>query len=562
MKQPWVTKGTKLKIQEIRELLIHLPRSSSVSIISAEHLHKELFTHSGAGTLIRRGHKIFKEVDLTKLDVDRLRALLQSNNPEIADGTNSVAKYLHNLQSKNAVMYGDEAYEVFAVVSTNGTYPVLEELVASESAVLNNVTENIWAIIKKDYPTLVWACYEEDPNKSWYFERCQGSYSLNGRILFWYGIDDVSKVQTIINQFKGNQKQIPSANTTKSSIGFSSGIRNFSSEATKPMGARNYSTSTTKRIGLIGARGYTGRELIKLINNHPNMELAYVSSRELKGKVCEDYKRSEVRYVNLAPKDLATKTDVDCWIMALPNNVCKPFVKSIFEIPKSERPLILDLSADARFDKTWQYGLPELVGREKIRNTRLISNPGCYATGSQLTISPLLPYIGGQPTIFGVSGYSGAGTKPSPKNDVNNLRDNLIPYALTDHIHEREISYQLKRPVSFIPHVGAHFQGIALTINIPLNTKMNAKDIHEIYTEKYGKEKLVHVYDVNKIPEVKHISGKHHVDIGGFKVHSSGKRCVMVGTIDNLLKGAATQAIQNINLALGFDEYAGIPITN
>jgi len=572
MKQPWVTKGTKLKIQEIRELLIHLPRSSSVSIISADHLHKELFTHSGAGTLIRRGHKIFKKTDITKLDVDRLRELLLSNNPEMADGTNSVANYLSGLQKKKAVMYGDEAYEVFAVVSNVGEYPVLEELVASESAVLNNVTENIWNIIKKDNPTLVWACYQDDPNKSWYFERCQGSYSLNGRILFWYGIKNVEKVESIINQFKETQKN--SANTTKSTIGFSSGIRKYSTnakttptpaqtQAKVPSGARSYSTSAKpKRIGLIGARGYTGRELIKLINGHPNIELAYISSRELNGKVCEYYKKSELRYVNLSPKELAQKRDVDCWIMALPNNVCKPFVESIMTIPKNERPLILDLSADARFNETWQYGLPELVGRDKIRRTRLISNPGCYATGSQLSIAPLLPYLGGQPSIFGVSGYSGAGTKPSPKNDVNNLNNNLIPYALTDHIHEREISYQLKTPVSFMPHVGQFFQGIALTINIPLNIKMNDKDIHELYVNKYKNDKLVHVFDVGKIPEVKHISGKHHVDIGAFKVHSSGKRVVMVGCIDNLLKGAATQALQNINLALGLEEYAGIPISD
>jgi len=557
MKEPWVTKGTKLKIQEIRELLIHLPRSSSVSIISADHLHKELFTHSGAGTLIRRGHKIFKEKDLTKLDVDRLRDLLQSNNPEIAEGTNSVAKYLRGLQDKKAVMYGDEAYEVFAVVSNNSEFPVLEELVASESAVLNNVTENIWNIIKKDYPTLIWACYNDDPNKSWYFERCEGSFSLNGRILFWYGIKDVNKVEAIISQFKETQKNAP-ANTTMSSIGFSSGIRKYSTKT--PSGTRSYSTSSkTKRIGLIGARGHTGHELIKLINGHPNIELAYISSRELNGKICTDYTKSELRYVNLAPKELAEKRDVDCWIMALPNNVCKPFVESVMTVPKNERPLILDLSADARFNKTWQYGLPELVGRDPIRKTRLISNPGCYATGSQLTISPLLPYLGGSPSIFGVSGYSGAGTKPSPKNDVNNLRDNLIPYSLTDHIHEREISYQLKTPVSFMPHVGQFFQGISLTINIPLKMKMNEKDIHELYVNKYKNDKLVHVFDVGKIPEVKHISGKHHVDIGAFKVHSSGKRVVMVGCIDNLLKGAATQALQNINLALGLEEYAGIP---
>src|SRR5271170_4079818 len=95
----------------------------------------------------------------------------------------------------------------------------------------------------------------------------------------------------------------------------------------------------------------------------------------------------------------------------------------------------------------------ELQSRQKLREATHISNPGCYATAAQVGIAPLLEFIAGPPTVFGVSGYSGAGTKPSPKNDVKNLQDNLIPYSLTDHIHEREISHHLKSPVSFIPHV-------------------------------------------------------------------------------------------------------------
>jgi N-acetyl-gamma-glutamyl-phosphate reductase / acetylglutamate kinase len=95
----------------------------------------------------------------------------------------------------------------------------------------------------------------------------------------------------------------------------------------------------------------------------------------------------------------------------------------------------------------------ELQDRKKLREATHISNPGCYATAAQLAIAPLLEYVASPPTVFGISGYSGAGTKPSPKNDVKNLKDNLIPYSLTDHIHEREITHQLKTPVSFIPHV-------------------------------------------------------------------------------------------------------------
>ena len=192
------------------------------------------------------------------------------------------------------------------------------------------------------------------------------------------------------------------------------------------------------------------------------MDLRHVSSRELAGKKLEGYTKRSITYENLTPDDvkrMAEKDEVDCWVMALPNGVCKPFVDAVNEAGKSDA-VIVDLSADYRFDPAWTYGLPELVDRRNIANATRISNPGCYATAAQLGIAPLLKFIGGQPTVFGVSGYSGAGTKPSPKNDVKNLENNLIPYSLTDHIHEREISSQLGLDVAFIPHVAVWFQGI------------------------------------------------------------------------------------------------------
>jgi N-acetyl-gamma-glutamyl-phosphate reductase/acetylglutamate kinase len=202
---------------------------------------------------------------------------------------------------------------------------------------------------------------------------------------------------------------------------------------------------------LIGARGYTGKALIDLLNNHPNMDLRHVSSRELAGQKLSGYKKRDITYENLSPDDvrrMADKGDIDCWVMALPNGVCKPFVDAIDESGKNT--LIVDLSADYRFDSKWTYGLPELVSRADIAKATRVANPGCYATAAQIGIAPLVPFLSSPPTVFGVSGYSGAGTKPSPKNDVKNLTDNLIPYSLTDHLHEREISAQLKTEVGFI----------------------------------------------------------------------------------------------------------------
>ncbi|KAI0402565.1 N-acetyl-gamma-glutamyl-phosphate reductase [Xylaria palmicola] len=324
-----------------------------------------------------------------------------------------------------------------------------------------------------------------------------------------------------------------------------------------PLGKKNASNDTPSRIGLIGARGYTGQALIDLLNDHPNMDLRHVSSRELEGQELKGYSKRNIVYESLSPDEVAQldkEGKVDCWVMALPNGVCQPFVKALGQT----QSLIVDLSADYRFDDNWEYGLPELVQRSKIARSTRISNPGCYATGSQLALAPILEHLGAMPTVFGVSGYSGAGTKPSPKNDVNLLHDNLIPYSLTGHIHEREISYHLGAPTAFIPHVASWFRGIHLTINIPLNKAMTSREIRLIYQDRYAGEKLVKV--VGEAPLVKSIQNKNGVEIGGLAVDNTGKRVVVCATIDNLQKGAATQCLQNMNLALGYDEYQGIPL--
>ncbi|KAH7019570.1 putative acetylglutamate kinase [Ilyonectria destructans] len=326
-----------------------------------------------------------------------------------------------------------------------------------------------------------------------------------------------------------------------------------------PLGKKNASNNSPSRIGLIGARGYTGQALIDLFNNHSNIDLRHVSSRELAGQELKGYAKRKIIYESLSPEDVAQLDkdgQVDCWVMALPNNTCQPFVEALGQ----SSSLIVDLSADYRFDPTgtWTYACPELVKRSKIAQSTRISNPGCYSTGAQLGIAPLVPYLGGVPTVFGVSGFSGAGTKKSPKNDETVLKDNLLPYSLTGHIHEREISHHLGAPTAFIPHVASWFRGIQLTINIPLSKEMTSREIRQIYQDRYASEKLVKV--VGEAPYVKSIQNKHGVEIGGFAVDDTGKRVVICATIDNLNKGASTQCLQNMNLALGYDEYQGIPL--
>ena len=311
----------------------------------------------------------------------------------------------------------------------------------------------------------------------------------------------------------------------------------------------------TLRIGLVGARGHVGEELIRLVAAHPQFELGFVSSRERDGqRVAEHVSgfNDELRYRNLSHEALPDE-DVDAFVLALPNGKAAQCVAEIGK--RSDNPVIIDLSADYRFDDNWYYGLPELT-RAKYVGQRHISNPGCYATAMQLAIAPLREYLVGPVQCFGVSGYSGAGTTPSDKNDPDKLHDNLMPYALAGHLHEREVTRHCA-PVEFMPHVAPHFRGLTITANLHLDRGFSREDVLALYRNRYADEALVDVCD--DAPWVSRIAHAHGVHVGGFTVADGGKRWVIVSTLDNLLKGAATQAMQNLNLAFGFDELTGIP---
>ncbi len=314
--------------------------------------------------------------------------------------------------------------------------------------------------------------------------------------------------------------------------------------------------SDKKTIGIVGARGHTGAELIRMIAVHPALELAFVSSRELDGqRVAEhnDVYTGDLRYEKLDAQAVADKR-ADVVILALPNGKSEPFVEAI----EAARPdtLVLDLSADHRFDEAWYYGLPELT-RERWRGEKRISNPGCYATAIQLAVKPLKGVLAAPPVCFGVSGYSGAGTTPSDKNDPDKLHDNIMPYALIGHGHEREAAYRLGLPVEFMPHVAPHFRGLTVTVNLYLSRTLDKADVVQRFHRAYDREPLVKVLD-DRAPWVSQVAHRHHAEVGGFTLSADGRRLVVVATLDNLLKGAATQAMQNINRAIGVDEFTAI----
>jgi len=311
------------------------------------------------------------------------------------------------------------------------------------------------------------------------------------------------------------------------------------------------------KIIVIGARGHTGAELMPLLYRHPAFEIVAVGSGSAAGDPVAAHvpgmEGCELVFSDIRPQTIED-VEADAFVLALPNGEAGRYVRAIDDC--CPEAVIVDLSADFRFDSRWAYGQPERLS-EYLAGARRIANPGCYATGAQLALAPLVDRLAGTPAVFGVSGYSGAGTKPSRKNDPEVLADNLLPYQLVDHVHEREVSHQLGREVRLLPHVAPFFRGITLTVAAELLRAMTEKELLACFREYYAGHALVEVRA--GIPEVREVRGSHKLIIGGFSVSESRpERISMVAVLDNLLKGAATQAVQNLNLAFGLDAMTGL----
>ena len=301
------------------------------------------------------------------------------------------------------------------------------------------------------------------------------------------------------------------------------------------------------RVGVIGARGHTGSELLRLLGAHPEVEVAFASSRQSAGEPVGHL--TDLVFEDIGSGDLAER-EADVVFLALPDGASQDYVNAL-----DQETVVVDISVDHRFDDDWAYGLPELF-RDKIAGHQRIANPGCYATAIQLALAPLVDRLDGVPAVFGVSGYSGAGTTPGPRNDPERLADNLMPYKLVGHNHERETTRHLDTPVRFFPHVHQAFRGLLVTAHIPITSPITTGDLAALYRAKYADEPLIEVRD--DIPELKDGTDLLGVILGGFAVSEDGRDVVVVAAEDNLLKGAAVQALQNMNLALGLQEFAGI----
>lgn len=311
------------------------------------------------------------------------------------------------------------------------------------------------------------------------------------------------------------------------------------------------------RLALIGGRGYTGAELLALLAKHPKLELAVASSGSEAGQPIQhtvpSWPDANTTFSDLRPDQVAQVT-AEVWVLALPNGASAPWVEAIAAAHPDA--VIVDLGADYRFEADWVYGLTEW-NRPALAAARRIANPGCYATAAQLALLPLRDQLARPAVVFGVSGYSGAGRTPSPRNDPQRLADNLIPYSLTGHVHEEEISVHLGRPVRFHPHVAAFFRGLSLTISVNLTEVLSAEQLYDQFMDCYANAPLIEVS--TDIPEVQQVAARPGAIIGGFAIDARNPlRLTLVAVLDNLLKGAASQAMQNINLAMGWPELTGI----
>ena len=324
-----------------------------------------------------------------------------------------------------------------------------------------------------------------------------------------------------------------------------------------------------KKVGIIGASGYTGHELVKILKKHSNVELVVLNSKSYEGKkVKELYPdfNGEETYTNYSIDEI-NKMKLDCMFL------CVPHTKAFELLPQLKSKKIVDLSADYRFKKIQKYeevyevkhldeknnkkavyGLPELF-KEKIKKAKIVGNPGCYATVCTLTSYPIQKFA--KYIVFDCkSGYSGAGKSSTYAKDHDTIKENIVAYKLTNHRHKYEIEQFIKTKLSFTPHVIDAFQGMMCTTHVTLKEKTNKDEIVKAFKDFYNDEPFIKIMEDN-IPDLHDIQKNNYCCIGGFEIDENNQ-LVVVSVIDNLLKGASGQAVQNMNLMLGFDENMGL----
>ena len=328
-------------------------------------------------------------------------------------------------------------------------------------------------------------------------------------------------------------------------------------------------------VSIIGGTGYTGSELLRILSNHPEVEIKYITSRKMDGvKITKLHPNlkciknlDNMTFKNILPEDI----DSDFVFCATPHGASMKIVPELYE----KGMKIIDLSGDYRFEdikmyEEWYnlehtgkldavYGLPELH-RESIKKAKLVANPGCFPTGSILALAPLVKedLIEDRIIVDSKTGVSGAGVNPSETTHFPNVNENINPYKMTTHRHSPEIEKELEKltnkniKLSFTPHLAPITRGILTTAHTFLKEDVSREQIIDVYERFYKNEPFVRIFDEGA-PTLTGVRGSNFCDIGGFEVDRHG-RLVVVSAIDNLVKGASGQAVHNMNLMAGFDE--------
>lgn len=337
------------------------------------------------------------------------------------------------------------------------------------------------------------------------------------------------------------------------------------------------------KVGIIGATGYAGAELVRLLLQREDVEIVWYGSRSFVGENFASIYRNVAHMVNepCSDDDMAKLAEMaDVIFTATPQGFCASQVTE--EILSKTK--IIDLSADFRIKdvdiyEQWYkikhptpqfieeavYGLPE-INREKIKKARLIANPGCYPTCSFLTLYPMVKegLIDVNTIIIDAkSGTSGAGRSAKIPSLYCEVNESMKPYGVASHRHtpeiEEQLSYAAGEPVtiSFTPHLVPMNRGILVTAYASMKKPLTAEEVKAVYDKYYKDEYFVRVMEIGMVPQTRWVEGSNFADIA-FQIDPRTNRIVMMGTIDNMVKGAAGQAMQNMNLMFGLPENTGL----
>ncbi len=339
------------------------------------------------------------------------------------------------------------------------------------------------------------------------------------------------------------------------------------------------------KIGIVGGTGYTGVELLRLLAVHPHVELTAITSRGEAGMPVADMFPSLRGYVDLAFTDPANANLGVCDVVffATPHGVAMSQAQTLLDANVK----VIDLAADFRlqdtalFEKWYKmphscpdilknavYGIPELY-RDKIKSANVIGNPGCYPTTVLLGLAPLLELglIDSSVPIISdsKSGVSGAGRKAEVATLFAEASDNMKAYGVAGHRHHPEIHAQLNQLTGskvdfiFVPHLVPMIRGMLSTIYVKLSEKAANVDLQAMYEKRYANEQFVDVLPAGNLPETRSVRASNQLRIALHKQAESGYLTILV-VQDNLVKGAAGQAVQNMNIMFGLEENAGLKV--